>query len=410
MEAIEAARRAALGAIEEAAAELIALSRAIHARPEVGLQEEWASAAAADLLAARGFRVERGVAELPTAFAARRESGPGRRVAYLAEYDALAGLGHGCGHNLICAAALGAGIGLAAALAHLPGAVIVFGTPAEETVGGKCHMAAAGLFDGLDAALGSHPGTIEADIPTEPESGRSLACIGFEVEFRGHSAHAAVDPENGVNALNALIEVFNGINALRQHVTPDVRLHGVILDGGTAANVVPDYARGVFMARANTEAAMWAVYKKVEAIVDGAALIAGATATVRRDPYAFADMLPNYALARRVKAHAEELGLWTAPPVPGKRGGSTDWGNVSYVAPALEAAYPITPERITWHSPAVVEAAVSEMAFANMLAMAKALALTGVDVLADDELAAAVKAEFEASLAARGATPAGVGS
>jgi len=404
---IEAARRAALAAIDAAADELVALSRAIHARPEIAMQEEWASQAAADFLAERGFTVERGVADLPTAFAARAGTGAGRRVAYLAEYDALPGLGHGCGHNLICTAALGAGIGLAAALQHLPGEVTVFGTPAEEAEGGKCFMAAAGLFEGLDAALGSHPGTIEADIPAEPGSGLSLACLGFTVEFGGKSAHAAADPENGVNALNALIEVFNGINALRQHVTPDVRIHGVILDGGTAANVVPDYARGSFMVRANTLAAMWAVYARVEAIVNGAALITGATATIRRDDYAFADMLPNYALARRVKAHADELGLWTAPPQVGKRGGSTDWGNVSYLAPSLEASYPITPAKITWHSRAVVEAAVSEMGLTNMLAMARALALTGVDLLADEALASAVRAEFEAAQAERGPAPGG---
>ena len=173
---------------------------------------------------------------------------------------------------MICTAALGAGLGLAAALEHLPGEVVVFGTPAEEAEGGKIFMAEAGCFAGFDAALGSHPGTNEAALATEPETGLALACVGLTVEFRGRSAHAAADPENGVNALNALIEVFNGVNALRQHVTPDVRLHGVILDGGTAANVVPDYARASFMVRAATVAGMWAVYAKVEAIVNGAGL------------------------------------------------------------------------------------------------------------------------------------------
>jgi amidohydrolase len=399
----EAARRAVLAAIEAAEADLLALSRAIHARPEVAMQEEFASAAAGDFLAARGFAVERGVAGLPTAFAARRAGGSGRRVAYLAEYDALPGLGHACGHNLICTAALGAGIGLAAALEHLPGEVVVFGTPAEEAEGGKIFMAEAGCFAGFDAALGSHPGTNEAALATEPETGLALACVGLTVEFRGRSAHAAADPENGVNALNALIEVFNGVNALRQHVTPDVRIHGVILDGGTAANVVPDYARASFMVRAATVAGMWAVYEKVEAIVNGAGLITGATPTITRDPHASSDMIANHALARRVKQHLDALGLATAPPQPGRAYGSTDWGNVSYLAPSLEAEYPITTERIPWHSPAVVAASISDLGLANMLTMAKALALTGVDVLADAAFAAAVKAEFEGALAVRAA-------
>jgi amidohydrolase len=401
MDEVEAARQAALAAIDAAAGDLVALSRAIHARPEVAMQEHFASAAAADFLAARGFDVERGVAGLPTAFVARRAGAPGRRVGYLAEYDALPGLGHGCGHNLICTAALGAGVGLAAALAHLPGEAAVFGTPAEEAEGGKIVMAEAGCFDGLDAALGAHPGTNEAAVATEPGTGLALACIGLTVEFHGRSAHAAADPENGVNALNALIEVFNGINALRQHVTPDVRLHGVILDGGTAANVVPDYARGSFMVRAASTAAMWAVYEKVEAIIRGAGLITGATPAIRRDPHAFADMIANHTLARRIKAHLDALGLPTAPPQPGRAYGSTDWGNVSYRVPSLEVEFPITTERIPWHSPAVVEAAASERGLANMLTVARALALTGVDLLADAAFAAAVRAEFEAALASR---------
>jgi len=249
--------------------------------------------------------------------------------------------------------------------------------------------------------LGSHPGNDDAAMPTEPDSGRSLACVGLTVEFRGRSAHAAADPENGINALNALIEVFNGINALRQHVTSDVRIHGVILDGGTAANVVPDYARGSFMVRARTEARLWAVYQKVEAIINGAGLITGATPTITRDAYAFAAMMPNHTLARRVKAHLDALGLPTALPQVGKVYGSTDWGNVSAIVPSLEATFPITIGRIPWHSPAVVEASISELGLTNMLTVAKALALTGLDVLADNALAAAVRDEFTAALAER---------
>ena len=213
---LQAARAAAIAAIDHAADELIALSTFIHANPEVALEEVRSSAACAEFLEARGFQVERGVADLPTAFAAW--SGDGSpRVAFLAEYDALPGLGHGCGHNLIAIAGIGAGLGLAAALPHLGGTgrVDVFGTPAEEAVGGKVIMANAGVFDRIDAALGAHPGTSEATCPTVEGSGQALACVLVRIAFRGQAAHAAADPYNGVNALNGVIELFNGINALR---------------------------------------------------------------------------------------------------------------------------------------------------------------------------------------------------
>ena len=402
--AAEASRQAALDAIDAAADDLIALSRFIHANPEVAMQEVRASAACADVLAARGFVVQRGVADLPTAF--RADAGAGSpRIAYLAEYDALPGVGHGCGHNLIAIAALAAGLGLRAALERsgVPGSVSVFGTPAEEAVGGKAIMAEHGAFAGVDVALGAHPGTVEAVCPTVEGSGRALACQGVRIEFRGRAAHAASDPYNGVNALNALIETFNGINALRHHLRSDARIHGIITDGGTAPNVVPDFAAGDFLVRAATMAHLRELVAKVRRIAAGAATITGAELRFLLPEPATSDMITNFTLARRLKRHLDAVGLRLPEARPEEGSGSTDWGNVSYLVPSVETGYPILDRVCTWHSPEVVAAAGSDLAHANTLAVAKAMALAGLDVVTDPGLLAEIKGEFRRAKAARDA-------
>lgn len=399
---VAAARSAAVEAIDSAAADLIELSKFIHANPEIALQEVKGSEACAAFLESRGFQVERGVAGLPTAFAASAGSGA-PRIAYLSEYDALPGLGHGCGHNLIAIAGVGAGLGLAAALPHLGGAgrVDVFGTPAEEAVGGKVIMANAGIFDGVDAAMGAHPGTSEAVCPTVEGSGQALACVLMRVSFHGRAAHAAADPFNGVNALNAVIEVFNGINALRQHITQDARIHGIITHGGDAPNIVPEFAQAEFFVRAATLAAMNALVAKVERIAEGAALMTGASVVIEMPEEAFSDMVTNYTMARRLHHHLGAVGL-ELPPAKAEPGtGSTDWGNVSYVVPSVETSFPILDRVCTWHSQDVVEASDSDLGYANTLSVARAMALTGIDLIADPELLAAVSEEFQEAMAAR---------
>ena len=399
-----AARRAAIAAIDDARNDLVALSKSIHANPEIAMQEVAASAACADFLADRGFAVARGVADLPTAF--RAEAGSlGPRVAFLSEYDALPGLGHGCGHNLIAIAGIGAGVGLRAAIEKLgtDATVAVFGTPAEEAIGGKVLMAERGLFDGVDAAMGAHPGTVEAVCPTVEGSGQALACQAVRIDFHGQSAHAAADPYNGVNALNALIETFNGINALRQHVRADARLHGIITDGGTAPNVVPDFAAGEFLVRAATVASMNDLVAKVRRIAEGAALITGADLAFLMPEPATWDMITNVTLARRLKRNLDAVGL-RMPEARAEEGcGSTDWGNVSYMVPSVETAFPILDRVCTWHSPEVVAAADSPMGYDNTIAVAKAMALTGIEVVTEPELRDEIRGEFVRAKAARGA-------
>jgi amidohydrolase len=393
-------REKVIGAIDDATGDILSVSRFIHAHPEIAMQEVASSRAVADMLERYGFATARGIAETPTAFRAERGHGA-PRIAFLAEYDALPGLGHACGHNLIACAGMGAGIGLAAALGDLTGTVVVFGTPAEEAVGGKVIMARHGVFDDIDAALGAHPGTIEATVPTEPGSGLSLAVSTIEVAFHGKAAHAAADPFNGINALNAVIETFNGINALRQHITPDARIHGIITHGGDAPNIVPEYARAVFFVRAGTTRAMEQLVAKVKRVAEGAGEMTGARLHWSRPEEPYTDMITNYTLARRIRAHFDALGLHMPHPRLGEALGSTDWGNVSYLVPSVETGFPITEQIIPWHSAQVVAAADSDLGYRNMLLAAKAMALAGLDLLMDGTLLRAVKEEHRRALAER---------
>ncbi len=397
----ESRRQLALDAIDAHAGELRAVSQFIHDHPEIALHEVKSSAAAADILEKLGFTVERGIAGLPTAFRATAGTNGGPHIAFLAEYDALPGVGHGCGHNLICLSALAAGFGAKAALDGLPARITVFGTPAEEAVGGKVIMKNAGVFDDVDAALGAHPGDADAVCPTVPGSGEALACQAVTIAFRGQAAHAAADPYNGINALDAVILTFNGINALRQHVKSDARMHGIIVKGGEAANVVPDYAEALFYVRAGTQAYMYELVERVRRIAEGAALMTGATLEFSFPEDASWDMITNYGLAQALKSNLDRVGLELPEAKVEEGSGSTDWGNVSYIVPSVETTFPIVAGRCTWHSQDVVDAAESELGYGNTFLVAKAMALTALDLVEQPETLAAIKDEFAESLAQR---------
>lgn len=399
-----ASRQAALDAIDAHAGELRAVSQFIHDHPEIALEEEQSSAAAADVLERLGFDVDRGIAGLSTAFRATTGNDGGPHIAFLAEYDALPGVGHGCGHNLIALSALAAGVGASAGLNGRQARITVFGTPAEEAVGGKVIMKNAGVFDGVDAAMGAHPGDGEAYCPTVEGSGEALACQAVTIAFRGKAAHAAADPFNGINALDAVISTFNGINALRQHVKSDARLHGIIVEGGQAANVIPDYAEALFYVRAGTQKYMYELVEKVRKIAEGAALMTGATLEFSFPEDASWDMITNYTLANALKANIDKVGLSLPEAKAAEGTGSTDWGNVSYAVPSVETAYPIVRGRCTWHSQEVVDAAESELGYANTFLIAKAMALTALDLVEQPETLAAIKREFAAALAVRQGT------
>ncbi len=267
-------------AIDSARDALFDISLDIHAHPELGHEERRASKLLTDFLEQRGFEVEIGVAGVETAFSAtvRGAGSGGRKVAILAEYDALPDVGHGCGHNLIALTAIGAGIGAQAALTDLPGTVVVMGTPAEETAGAKIDMLEAGMFEDVDVVLSSHPSShrtlMRDDVPIGESL--SLALVGYRYTYHGKSAHAASTPHLGINALNAVIQLFTGIDALRQHLRDDARVHGIITDGGTAPNVVPEYAATNFLLRANDRDYLQEVVEKVQDVAEGAAAATGA--------------------------------------------------------------------------------------------------------------------------------------
>ena len=384
-----------LDAIDEQRGLIFEVADAIHAHPEIGYQEVFASDLLTCVFSEQGFQVERGVCDMPTAFVARLDSDrPGPTVAFLAEYDALPNLGHGCGHNLIAASTVAAGVGFKPVLAETGGRVVIFGTPAEEGGGGKVPMVRAGLFHDVDAVMMVHHGGNRASVPVEKGSGRCLAVSHRQYEYFGKTAHAAQDPWNGVNALNAVIHLFTGIDALRQHLRDDVRIHGIIPHGGDAPNVVPRYASAVLLVRAPRRADVDAVAAKVDAIAQGAALMTGAELKITEQGYPYDDMRPNYALGARYAANLERLGFRLEPQSTAVGMYSTDFGNVSYAVPSSGCSFPISDEDIPGHSPQVVACSASDKGRENMLRAAKAMALTGVDVLTEPALVEAIRGEF----------------
>ncbi|MCL6648941.1 MAG: amidohydrolase [Chloroflexi bacterium] len=385
-------------ALTQAWDELVATSLEIHAHPELNYEEYHAAALLADLLERHGFAVERGGGGVATAFRAVVEgAGPGPTIAYLAEYDALPEIGHGCGHNLIAISAVAAGLAEQAANRDLPGRIVVLGTPAEEGGGGKIRLLEAGVFAGVDVALSSHPGSHETVIPTEIPLGESwsLAMVGYRYEFVGRAAHAAVSPHEGVNALNAVIHLFTGIDALRQHLRDDVRIHGVITDGGKAPNVVPEFAAANFMLRARDREYLLRVVEQVRQVAEGAALMTGAQLTVKSFYPFYEHVVPNATLARLAWENAPLAQLAVVAPRGPRRGwASTDFGNVSQVVPAFAISFAVSETPVAAHTPAMAAAATTELAHRNAIAVGLTLALLAADLRERPELLAAVREEF----------------
>ncbi|GAA0375927.1 M20 family metallopeptidase [Bacillus horti] len=371
------------------------ISQYIGHHPELGHEEFKAAEILTKELKAHGFQVELGTAGLATAFTAEFDSGkPGPTIGYMCEYDALPGLGHACGHNLIGTMGIASGIGLSKVVEHTGGRVFVYGTPAEETRGGKVTMAEQGLFNHLDVAMMAHPSS------HYQKSGSSLAMDAIQFEFHGKAAHAAAAPHEGVNALDAVIQTFNAINALRQHVKPDVRIHGIIPEGGQAANIVPDYAKAQFYVRAASRSYLKEVLQKVISCAEAAALATGATLGTSFYELSYDDMLTNQALSDTFTKQLSVLGI-SDDEIKEKEGGgsgSIDMGNVSQATPAIHPYIRISQTPIIGHTHEFREAALSSEGFEGMLIGAKALALTGLAVLQDADLLRKIKEEFQSAL------------
>ncbi len=427
-------KQAVTASIDARRAELVSLADQVWAFAETALRETRSAALLADYAEKQGFRVERGVAGMPTAFVA--SYGQGRPViAVLGEYDALPGLsqkavperialqtgapGHGCGHNLFGAASLGAAIAVKDLLAagKLSGTVRYYGTPAEEAIGGKVYMAREGLFRDVDVALAWHPADrTRADM----RSGQAL--VDMAVEFEGRTAHAAFDPWNGRSAVDALELFTHAVNMMREHVKPTVRIHYAIQDGGDVPNVVPDHAKLWLWARDFERKGVDDVLARLRPIAEGAALMAGVEGrlTVQAGDY---EVLVNEAGARLLDANLRWVGPIAYTPEEdafarelqkaagvepigmdaaigslegqAQEGGSTDVGDVSWNVPTLHVSVATAPRGVPWHAWPVVAAGGTSIGHKGLVMAAKTLAATMVDLFDDPAARAAVRAEFE---------------
>jgi amidohydrolase len=367
--------------------ELSELSLRIHSSPELGFQEVKAVTWLTQYLKENGFCIEQGICELPTAF--RGSYGEGKPViAILAEYDALPNLGHACGHNLIGTCAVGAGVASKPAIDQFGGSILVIGTPAEEIYGWKAVMAARGAFNNLDIAMMVHPET------RDTVATLTLACQALEVEFFGKAAHAAAQPEAGINALDAMLQSLAAINSLRQHIKDRVRIHGIITKGGDAASIVPAYSAGSFLVRAEDNVYLDELKQRVINCFIGAATASGARLQYKWGEAYIASMRHNLTLARLFRRNMQSLGRKMRLSDLSKVFASTDMGNVSQLVPSIHPWVAIAPEEVALHSPQFASAAASEAGIRGLLDAAKALAMTVVDLVANPEVVNKVKEEF----------------
>ncbi|EQK43187.1 amidohydrolase family protein [[Clostridium] bifermentans ATCC 638] len=354
--------------------ELCEISDFIYHNPELGNEEYKAVEKLTSFLQEHNFEIETEFLGIKTAFRATYDSNKeGPTIGYLCEYDALPEIGHGCGHNMIGAMSAGAGVILSKVLNEIGGKIIVYGTPAEETNGAKVIFAEQGVFDELDVAMMVHPSdkTIE--------SGTSMALYPLQFTYTGKTAHAASCPQDGINALNSVIQLFNGIDALRQHVTPDVRIHGIITNGGVAANIVPDKAIAQFYFRASTKEILDDILVKVKNIAQGAALMTGSKLEMTRYELPNDNLKTNKSLSEAFSKNLRKLGIKDI--YESKDTGSSDIGNVSHKTPTIHPYIGISNFNVTGHSVNMADATITPFAHERLLIGALALAYTGYDVL-----------------------------
>ncbi|MGH7277037.1 MAG: M20 family metallopeptidase [Candidatus Rokuibacteriota bacterium] len=386
---MSAVKDAIAAAVDRLADELEKLSHKIHDHPELGYQEVKAAGWLTEFLAQQGFKVERGVAGIETAFRATLETGEGPTIAILCEYDALPQIGHACGHNVIATAGVGAGAGLAAVRDRLPkGRIHVIGTPAEEGGGGKVKLINGGVFQDVDAAMMVHG----FDRWVGHSDLLGIVRVGFE--FTGKAAHASADPWEGVNALDAAIQTYNNVAMLRQQVRPNARVHGIITHGGAAPNIIPEFAAALFYVRSINSEYMWELQKRVIRCAEGAARATGCELKIveHRDT-AYTPMKRNATLLEAFRANLTTFGVTESPELT-DRLGSSDIGNVSQAIPAIQPMVKIAPDGTPIHSRAFEAAAVSPLAREGMLISAKTMAMTVCDLLADPALVKRAQAEF----------------
>jgi amidohydrolase len=368
-----------IATIDSYAEELTRLSHGIHANPEIAFTERKSSTMIAGLLERHGYHVAMGLGGLETAFIATQEgTKEGPHVAFLAEYDSLPGIGHGCGHNIIATCAAGAFLGAASVIDTLGGKVSIIGTPAEESGAGKAILLEAGAFDGVDFALMMHPTSGKSIIK---RGGRAATTV--DITFRGKAAHSSV-PGLGINALSAVICTFQNIDVLRSTFEMQDNVNGVIMKGGTAANVIPDEAACTFSVRARTLLDLRALVEKLKRAAQSASLLTGAIPEVSVHRM-YAERYPNGPMCEAFKENMSLLGEEMGYPDPNVMYGSSDIGNVSIKLPAIHDYLWIAGEEVNSHSKEFAEAAISPRADEVCIKGAKGLAMTAVDILSDGD-------------------------
>ena len=376
--------------VDAIAKTLIEASHFIHANPELAFEEFRAAECLTSTLDEAGLEVERGAYGLETAFVAEFGKAGAPCVALLSEYDALPGVGHACGHNLIATASLGAALALHQLGEDLPGRVRLLGTPAEERGGGKELMARRGAFEGMDAAMMIHPAGV--DLATMP----CIAIAEVDVTFHGRSAHASAAPQAGVNALDALVIAYQALNSLRQHLKHTDRRHGIITDGGDAANIIPERASGRFNVRAANQAELEELKKRAEGCFRAGEAATGARAEIEWGQVDYLDLNTCWPLANAYQANAESLGRSFFPfdKLPSTVAGSTDMGNVSHRVPSIHPMIAAAPAHVTIHNPEFTKWSGSELGDKALLDGAKALAMTAIDFFSDSNLREEIARNF----------------
>ena len=383
--------------IDRRAADLISASHDIHAHPELNFEEHFAHELLTSMIEKSDLPVTRKAYGLDTAFETKIGS-QGLDVAVLCEYDALPGIGHACGHNVIAAAGLGAGLALAQVADHAGGRLTLMGTPAEEGGGGKVEMARAGAFNGLAAAMMVHPA--DRDLARM----NAIAIQQLIVRYYGQAAHAAVSPHLGRNALDAAVLGYMNVAALRQHIRPTERIHGIFTKAGEKANIVPREAETSWYVRSDTIDTLQPLKQRVAACVESSAVATDCRAELHWEINAYADIVDNIPLLDSYAENSTSLGRpLTSAFMPGTGGGSTDMGNVSYLTPTIHQMLQVSPRGVSLHSPQFAEYTASAQADKAVLDGAKIMAMTVIDLWTKPDLQQKVRSAF-----GDGVVPAGV--
>jgi amidohydrolase len=390
---LETLKKDVCSAIDAMRAELLSLSHAIHAEPELALEEFKAQARLTGAVESHGIAAQREAFGLKTSYAAEFGNDRGPTIAILSEYDALPGIGHACGHNIIATAGFGAAMALSKLNGRLPGRVRYLGTPAEERYGGKELMAREGAFDGVDAAMMIHPSNL--NLITMP----CIAICDVTAVFHGRAAHASAVPHRGLNALDAVVTAYQAIAQLRQHIRGTDRIHGIITDGGLAPNIVPERAACRFYVRATNSHELAVLKPRVQACFEAGALSTGCRVETKWGETDFLDLKTSWPMAEAYERNAKALGLEFFPlkELPAGYAGSTDMGNVSHRVPSIHPCLSVAPLNVIIHNAEFARHAISDKGDQAVIDGAKTMAMTALDLMGDADMLARTKADFEAT-------------